>query len=87
MSFKEFIINYFSPVFLILRCFLLWTSFCSYFILPTVLYHFGMGNLSNPIGIIVSIYILYKAIKPWRVGMTIGEAKQKYDSFINKNTW
>lgn len=87
MSFKNFIINYFSPVFFILRCFLLWTSFCLYFVLPLALHSSGLDStLSHYIGMGLSLYILYKALKPWRIGMSIGEAKAKYDKFINKNT-
>lgn len=86
MSFKDFIINYFSPVFFILRCFLLWTSFCLYFLLPFVLASHGFDvGLAKGIGIIVSLYLLYKALKPWRVGMTIGEAMKKINNFSGKN--
>lgn len=86
MSFKEFIINYFSPIFFILRCFLLWTAFCLFIILPFALVHSGFdATLARYISIAVSLYILYKALKPWRVGMTIGEAMRKYKKFVDKD--
>lgn len=85
MSFKDFIINYFSPVFFILRCFLLWTSLCLYVVVPLALVHSGFDpTLSRYISLAISLYLLYKALKPWRVGMTIGEAMHKYKNFTGK---
>lgn len=73
MSFKGFLVNYFSPIFFILRFFLLLATFFIYFLLPFIL-HDGANidfTLARYITTILALYTLYKALKPWRVGMTI----------------
>lgn len=86
MSFKDFIINYFSPVFFILRCFLVWVAFFCYVFLPFFLFSSGISEtVARFISLGLALYFLYKALKPWRVGMTIGQAMDKYKKFINKH--
>ena len=85
MSFKEFLINYFSPAFLILRCCLFFLGIWSYFVSLIACVSLGLDSqTAHYISLIIALFIIYKSLKPWGVGMTVGEAITKYKKFINK---
>lgn len=70
--FKFILINYFSPVYLILRIGWLWTAF--------LLWLVGIGS-KDKLFLGISLCCAFIGIKPWKVGMTVGDVIRKINSY------
>lgn len=70
-----FLVNYFSPIFFILRMLNLFIAGALY-------------DTHDSINQLLGVLFVINGLRPWKVGMTIGQAqwlvKNKYQKFIDK---
>jgi hypothetical protein len=80
MTFRQFLVNYFSPVYFVLRCCWLISAFVTPVFTMFVLTGQGASPaLAKLCGIAIAAACVWVALKPWKVGASIADIQRSVD--------
>jgi hypothetical protein len=75
MTFKNFLLNYLSPFYFIVRCLWLILALFTWALLTGILVGSGWSEKSaHYTAIAISLIIIWNAIRPWKIGISYNEA-------------
>ena len=85
MTTREFLLNYLSPWYLLLRLFWLTDAFLAFFFVSGILAGQGwQGNSSLIGGGLAALFFLWIALRPWKIGASYRDIERKIDQLGNK---
>ena len=75
MTFKNFLVNYFSPFYLMARCFWLILALFTWVLLTGILVGSGWSEKSAYYtAMAIGLVLAWNAIRPWKIGISYNEA-------------
>lgn len=85
MTFRQFLVNYLSPWYFLLRCFWLFNAFVGWLLTTAILAGQGWNpNTAHNIGLVVGFILVWNALRPWKVGPSYNDIKNGLDNLNNR---
>lgn len=86
MTLKTFLINYFSPFYVVARCFFLFLAAAAWFVLPYFVPSISGWNADLCLYVSrgIALALVLNAIRPWRIGASYNDIKNGLDNIQNR---
>lgn len=81
MTFWQFLVNYFSPFYFVMRCFWLCNGFIFWMVSTSVFHGWGWSPSAAKNGaIIVGLIFAWNALRPWKIGPSYNDINNKINN-------
>ena len=85
MTFKGFLINYLSPWYFMLRFMMLMSAGIAWLLITAILAGQGWNpDSAHHVGIVVGLLMAWNALRPWQVGPSYNDIKNRLGSIKDK---